>query len=339
MASYEGYAKKVTIGGTPIPEMTSNFKAEANVVEDTNSETSGGFKTKLPGLINASGSMSGKVSAAIGYATTVKKGGTSTAMTGEAMELVAGKTYKITAAVKQVIDEAEAITVLDGVTDVTAEVLSYDYLFGKITFKDTYTVVGAITITANYIPLAVIAGGRSFSLDFSADTMDATDYATALANGGWRVNKIGLFDAKATVGRLADMAATYLDILTGRESFLLDIVTAGGLLTTRGWFNLVGLEEGASMNDMFMEPLSFELRGRNTQNFSYSAGATFNAGLAALLTAFFGRTPEAVQLLVDGVDGFEGQALFSGFGISGDLEGVDDFTASFVAGGAWDVTA
>ena len=76
-----------------------------------------------------------------------------TAMTGEAMGLVAGKIYRVLDAAKRMLDDSETITVWDGATDVTAQVLSYEYALGQVTFHAAYTVVGAVTMDATYIPV------------------------------------------------------------------------------------------------------------------------------------------------------------------------------------------
>lgn len=80
----------------------------------------------------------------------------STVMTGEATTQVgATKSYQITNAVKRLIDETVDVVVYDGITNVTANVESVDYMFGIVTFAAAYIVVGAVTVHGAYLTAAV----------------------------------------------------------------------------------------------------------------------------------------------------------------------------------------
>lgn len=79
----------------------------------------------------------------------------STVMTGEAAAQLAGQAYQITDTAKRLIDETVTMVVYDGVTDVTAQVASVDYMFGIVTFDVAYTVLGAVTIDGAYLTAAV----------------------------------------------------------------------------------------------------------------------------------------------------------------------------------------
>ncbi|MEB3029715.1 hypothetical protein VJI72_07995, partial [Parvimonas micra] len=69
-----------------------------------------------------------------GYSITVKETGTSTAMANEAATLISGKSYQIANAAKRIIDYNVAVVVMDGGTNVTAQLQSSDYLFGTVVF-------------------------------------------------------------------------------------------------------------------------------------------------------------------------------------------------------------
>lgn len=111
------------------------------------------------------------------YAAKLYRSGTSTSMTAEATTLVTGKTYRITNAAKRMLDPAVAVVVDDGGSPVSAsDILSIDYLHGIVTFDPGYTVLGAITVDANYLPLSQIADVHDVSLSTSVTMLDDTVY-------------------------------------------------------------------------------------------------------------------------------------------------------------------
>src|SRR5690606_15772420 len=119
--------------------------------------------------------------------------GTSTAMNASPMELVSGKTYKITDATKNVFDYSKAITFSDTAVAIDeANIESINWLFGQVTFVDGYTPGGAITVTGFYLPMSEVSRANSFTLTQTAETIDRTDYAIARGNDGYRVFDPGL---------------------------------------------------------------------------------------------------------------------------------------------------
>lgn len=115
--------------------------------------------------------------AAAGYASHIYKEGTPTAMVGEALSLVTGKTYRITNRAKRLLDPTVAITVYDNASPVAASnIETIDLLLGKVTFVSGYTVVGAVTMDATYIPLTLVTTVRSFSFDTDAGLAENTTF-------------------------------------------------------------------------------------------------------------------------------------------------------------------
>lgn len=115
--------------------------------------------------------------AAAGYGSHIYKEGTPTGMAGEALSLVSGKTYRITDRAKRLLDPTVAITVYDNASPVSAaNIESIDLLLGKVTFVSGYTVVGAITMDATYIPLTLVTTIRSFNFDTEAGLVENTTF-------------------------------------------------------------------------------------------------------------------------------------------------------------------
>lgn len=141
--------------------------------------------------------------ASAGYLSTIYKPGTATTMTAEAMNLVSGKTYRITDDAKRVIDPTAAITVLDNAVPVTlaTDVEDIDLLMGKVTFAASYTPTGPITITTDYLPMSAITCGRSFTFSASRDLADTTCFNST----GVRSKKALLKDCSVTIDQLEDV--------------------------------------------------------------------------------------------------------------------------------------
>ena len=335
MAKYQDKDKKVKIGSVTLPAASASLNIEGQEVEDSNFLTSGGYVTRLIGLQKWGLDASGKVSGSAGYLTTIKQAGTPTSMTGEACSLVTGKIYQVTDATKRVLDEATALVVKDGVTDISAtQVDSVDYLFGIVTLKAAYTVVGSITVGGKYIPLAAIAQYKDYGLSLKGAVLDATDFTDAQANSGTRVHKINLIDVSLSVGRFDDLAHTFETLLSGRTAVMIEVGIANATILCRGWYYLSKAGKAGDITALESESLDFVLAGRSNTNFSYSASVAVNAGLTALLTAFFARTSVVMHYLPGGTTGVSGTAYVAGMDFKGSLEGVDEFTVSLVSGGA-----
>lgn len=151
-----------------------------------------------------------------GYEAVLYVSGTSTAMVDEACSLVSGKTYQITDATKRLLDPDVAIVVEDNGASVdAADIQSIDLLFGKVTFASGYTPTGPITISANYLPLAIYGMVRSFSIQLSRSVYDSSVMDGVSDH---RQKKIGLKDASGSIGAL-DFGDTQLDDDTIEERF------------------------------------------------------------------------------------------------------------------------
>ena len=171
-----------------LPGNTGQLSLDGNAVDDTVFGQL--YKSEQTTLINAQITAPAFYKGLAGYNAKLYKPGTSTALTTEPMTLVSGKTYEITNAAKRVINRTfSPINVFDNAVNANAEVLNFDYLFGRVTFKASYTVIGPVTITGQYYPMVQLAKANSFSLTQSADAVDTTDFETAQGNSGYRTFK------------------------------------------------------------------------------------------------------------------------------------------------------
>ena len=153
--------------------------------------------------------------ATAGYSAKLYRSGTSTSMTAEATTLVTGKTYRITNAAKRMLDPAVAVVVDDGGSPVSAsDILSIDYLHGLVTFDPSYTVSGAVTFDANYLPLSQIADVYNASFSTSVMMLDDTVYEDTTVS-----RKAGLKDLSGSFSAY-DEAATAISSLMAAGTVL-----------------------------------------------------------------------------------------------------------------------
>ncbi len=214
-----------------------------------------------------------------GYLTTVKLGGTPTAITDEPTTKVTANTvYQITDAAKRILDRTTAVTVKvdpDGAGAAPAAVAdpstySIDYPFGKITFKTDQGASAVVTVSGKYIPITAVAGANRYALNQSSTVLDDTDYPTAQANGGYRSRLLGLHDVNLTLGRFADTSKAFSDALKNRTPLLMEVRPGGAGDYFRGWMVVESDNASGDIDALEAEEISFQLDG--------DAKAAFNWG-------------------------------------------------------------
>ena len=206
-----------------------------------------------------------------GYKTTLKKSGTSTAANAEPVTFVSGKTYQITNTAKRVWDRTVVPIVYVDAVDESAEVLSIDYLFGKVTFVGSYTVSGTVTVTVNYVPLAVVAQAHKYTLSMQTPALDDTDYATAQANGGFKTRIASIKDVKVAISRWDDLAAVYTGIHDAGTAVLIEITPGGSTRPyARGWFVVESADGSGDIDALEAEELAFSANADEVGTFGWS---------------------------------------------------------------------
>lgn len=149
--------------------------------------------------------------AVAGYGSHIYKEGTPTGMTGEALSLVSGKTYRITDRSKRLLDPTVAITVYDNASPVSASnIETIDLLLGKVTFVSGYSVVGAITMDATYIPIVLVTTVRSFSFDTDAGLLENTTFVGSSDPAfGYKTRQPSIGDYSLSFGVWDDITAEF----------------------------------------------------------------------------------------------------------------------------------
>jgi hypothetical protein len=278
-----------------------------------------------------------------GYVCTIKKSGTSTAMTGEAMTLVSGKTYQISAATKEIWDRTATFVVYDGGVDHTADVASIDYLYGKVTFASAYTVTGAVTVDGSYLPTSTYGKASDFTLTQTATTINTTDLDTAQANNGYDTFIPGLRTVSLGLNGFFNTSNGFKTLLDGRTEIVIEINPDGaGNSMCRGFFKAdktgqsgaVGAAETETANFMLSVPYS-ATSTITAFSWAHASGTTLPQGIRTVMDAWEGETLVYVKYLPDGTTGWTGQAVVTDVSLKSGLTAMSEFTANFQGSGAY----
>lgn len=192
------------------------------------------------------------MAATASYTTLLKKGGDSTAFTGESLTLVSGETYQMDTTSRRFLDPSVVPTFYEDEVEIPAgDVLEVNYLFGKVTFNEEKT---AVTMDGSYIPMSTVAGAKSHNLSISA----ATHANTAYGNDGTETHQLGLFSVSASFSRFDDISGDFKDIIRSRVPVALEIASAA-LTVFRGWFVPESVNSSGDVNSLEEEELSFQL--------------------------------------------------------------------------------
>lgn len=318
-----------------LPGSSGEFNDEAEQIDDTIFGHT--FSSTQPGLITWSANAQAYYKGFAGYVASIKATGTATAMTDEPMSLVSGKTYAVADVTKNVWDYTKALTIEDNGTPVAAaDIESIDWLFGRVIFAAAYTPTGPITATGHYLPLTEVSRANSFTLTQTAETVDHTDYATARANGGYRVFQPGLRTISLELGGFYDASDAVWEILENRQEMVIEINPDGsGLSLARGVFKLVTRNQSGDVGALEEQSRTFNLSVPEGMdiifNWVHDEDTTLSPAVRVLLDAYINATRPYVRYEPDGEDALvhQGQAVLTDVSLSSSLDAMNEFTAAF----------
>lgn len=104
--------------------------------------------------------------------------GSSISFTNESTTTTDYRTYKIANRSKRYFDRSYPITVRVNGNVVTSG-FTINYLLGAVIFDAPLSSSDEVTISGRYIPVAEVAQGYEWSLEISANEIDATDFSSA----------------------------------------------------------------------------------------------------------------------------------------------------------------
>ena len=338
-------------GGTtwvPLPGSGAEFGVDAEGIDDTILGQT--FQSQEVGLITWSMNSDGIFKGFAGYLAEVKKAGTPVTVTGESMTQESGQIYAIDDATREIWDRSATITVLDGASDETAEVEWFDYLFGRIKFLDTYTVLGSITIDVDYIPVAAAGKANTYDLTMSAEQVDESDFISTQANGGYRTFRPGLRSVSLELGGIFDATEAFAADVAARAEVIIEIDPVGdGSSIARGFFKALAAGQSGDVGALEEESVTFELtvpddsQNQTVFNWRHTA-TTLSLSIQWLLTSWLTElnTYDA-QYLPQGatgqspLDGKEGNFMVADISLSGGLSNMNVFNAELIGTGVYTV--
>jgi len=321
-----------------IPGSDADLNSDGDSVDDTILGQT--FSSNITGLITWSASGNAYYKGFAGYVADLKKAGTPAAVTGEAMSLVSGKTYKIDTFAKEVWDRSVTPVIKDNAVTVGAvDIESIDYLFGTVTFVSSYTVTGPVTADITYMPMAVFGKAQSFSLTQNANALDTSDYQTVQTNGGFKTFSAGLRTVSLELSNIFDSSEAWQTALSARDEIVIEINPDGnGKSVARGFFRQISTGQSGTVGDNELESVSFALSVPESDivpfGWNHESDTTLADGIVKTLDAWEGQIDIDVQYLHDGTNGNSGTAVVTEVSMSSDINGMNEFSVGFNGDGA-----
>jgi hypothetical protein len=324
-----------------LPGNTGSMSSEAGELDDT--VFGQDFSSAFPGLIGWTMEANGLFKGYAGYTTTIKKVGASTVMTAEPMTLVSGKTYQITAPTKRIMNRAVATTVLGNAIAIPASnILSIDWLLGRVTFIASYTPTAPITITGAYFPTVTVGCANSFTLTQTANAVDNTCMDTARANSGHRTFEYGLKTVSLDLEGIYKTSNGFRQMLIDRAEVIIEIDLANnGLNLARGFFRAASTGQDGDVGDLESENITFNLSVPDPDTltaypfvWAIDPTSTMSTALKKAITAWQTNDEIDAQYLPDGTNGVKGDVIITDLSLAGGLEAMNTFTITMQGTGA-----
>ncbi len=317
-----------------LPGGTGEFNDNAEQLDDTIFGHT--FQSNQPGLLGWAANANALYKGFAGYVAKILQPGVTAGFTTEAMTLVAGKTFKITDAAKNVWDRSVTPVVFDNAIDHTADVLNIDFLFGRVTFKAAYSVTTPVTVTGSSFPMSQLGKGRSFTLTQTAAVVDETDFETAQGNNGYRTVTPGLRTVALELGGIYDVASGLRALLRARTELILEVNPDGNSKSIgRGFFKPSAEGQSGNVGDLEEETTTFvqfvpdEALMLTPFNWIHAADTTLSNSIQIILQSWIDQTIIDVNYLYDGVNGQTGTCMVADVSLTGGIEAMNEFAANF----------
>ncbi len=208
----------------------------------------------------------------VGFNTVMRKSGTATTMSSQAMSTnsTVADTYQVSSSARRVFNRDAAFIFYedDGTTAGGRQVIpssdvDIDYLFGKVLFGSI--VAPPITVTGQYLPMTVLAGAHSYSMNAVRELLDDTDFESA----GYRSHITGMKDVTLTVSRFAVVDKTFFDLIDSGNAVLVDVMPGGSGDAGRGFFLISSDNWSGDVNSLEAADLTFELDSSTKTDFQW----------------------------------------------------------------------
>ena len=322
-----------------LPGNTADLNREGNQIDDTIFGQI--FQSNQPGLINWGITANALYKGFAGYVATLKKQGTSTSFTSEAMTNVSGNIYKITDATKNLWDRSVALVFNDGSSGApvipAGNIKTINHLLGQVEFLAPES--EPITVDGSYFPLAAFGKANSFNLTQTADTIDKTAFEDAQANSGFNIFEQTLLTVNLELSGFYQVSNAFNQLLIDRAEIVIEINPDGNDFSfCRGFFKAVTDNQTGDVAGSETETITFVLNvpeglGLGTVEaapfiWNHEVGSTLSQAIQDLLTVWQTQAEIQVQYLPDGVNGFDGLANVTDISLAGGIEVMNEFSVS-----------
>jgi len=270
-----------------------------------------------------------------GYSATIKKSGTSTAVTGGGMTQVgATSTWEATSSANNMWDRNVTVTVYNDAVDVTSDVESIDYLWGRVTFTSGSEPAGVVTADFNYLPSSAYGVAREFTLTQNAETVDTTDLDTAQGNGGFRTFDASTRDVSLSLSGFYNLSNGFKTLLEGRDELIIEINPSGSSTESacRGFFKPVSTNQSGDFGGAEDEGVEFQLSVPDSDITPFSwvhpSTTTIPTAIQKAITAWQDELTYKYKYLDNGVAGQSGDGLITDISLSSGLSAMSEFSVS-----------
>ena len=309
--------------------------AELSVETDENENSIYGseFNSTLPGVRDFSLSGNAWLRQTPGFRANVRRAGEPQAFTEEPMEVEDGDTYIIVDRTKSVWDYNETVEVFeDGVAVDDADIESIDYLFGRVTFVETATITGPVTVTGAYKPTSVFGCANEVSLTQNAEAVLDSCFEITQDEEGFNTYSSGLKDVSMELSGFYRQSNDFFELLKDNEQIVVEVDWEGdGETMTRGVFTVqstsqsgdVGQNEEFSVNFSLFVP-------EDVLPFSWYFGeaSKMSTGMKYIIEAWINRQNLFVKYFPEGTAnrGFKGETVVTDASMSTAVDAIGELS-------------
>lgn len=329
-------AKVVKVG----PDLSSlstlpGSSGEISIETSENDNTIFGsvFSSTLPGVRDYTFSGNAWFRQTPGFQANVKKSGESTSFTAAELEQEDGQTYIVSDFTQTPWDYTQSIDVRDDGTLVDPDdIESIDYMFGRVTFVEGYSVTGDVEADGSYLPLEAIAAANNISVTQNAESVSNSSFNDVQDANGFNTYRSGLKDVSVEVSGFDRVSNTFFDDLKSVEQFVVDIDWEGtGETLCRGIFTVLSTSQSGDVGENEEFDASFSLFvPEDVLPFSWYFGPNTEAtqGMQDIINAWINREDLSFEYLPNGEGnkGFEGAVVVTDASIETSVDGIGELT-------------
>lgn len=322
-----------------LPGSTGELSIETS--DNDNTIFGGVFSSSLPGVKDYTFSGNAWLRQTPGFRATVKRAGTPTSFSGEATTNTEGNTYQISESSKNLWDYTVGVTVFDGATEVAdSDIKEIDYMFGRVTFVDTYVAGGSITVDGSYTPVDSFGCANNVSLTQNAEATLSSCFEITQTENGYNTYDSGLKTVSVELSGFYREANDFIDILSNYETIILEIDWDGeGSTVCRGVFNVQSTSQSGDVGQQEEFSATFNLFvPEDVLPFSwyFDTDSKMSAGMKDIILSWINRENLYIKYFPAGINakGYKGSTIVTDASMSTSVDAIGELSLSSQGNGA-----